>query len=256
MSRKRLVLILILAGILAFSLFRLVSIWQEYEEGDAIYEEARSYVLTEEMLGDDRVEDIENPHRALGVYVDIEGLREENPEVLGWLLIKDTPVDYPLLQGEDNSYYLNHTYNNAWNSLGSIFLDCRAAPDLSDLHSIIYGHNTKNNSQFGSLRKLRDQSYYEEHSEFYVLLEDGYLTYAIFSVHRAHTLSEVFQTDSTVAEEHQAFLDFALEQSVIESGIEVLPTDRIVTLSTCTGNDINERLVVHGVLVEDSRQEQ
>lgn len=98
------------------------------------------------------------------IKVDFERLQEENKDIIAWLYCPDTEINYPVVQSKDNEYYLRRLLDGTWNIAGTLFMDYRNAADCSDLHTIIYGHNMKNNTMFGSLPKYSKQEYYEEHS--------------------------------------------------------------------------------------------
>ena len=181
--------------------------------------------------------------------MDFSALRQVNGDVLGWILIPDTNLSYPLLQGEDNDYYLNHTWRKGRNSVGSIFLDFRCSGDFSDFHSIIYGHRMNDRSMFGQLHRYKNQSYLDQHPKIYITDDNGSRTYTVFSA---------YETDSMISyslafsgnDEKQAFLDYALAQSCVDAGVIPDTDGNIVTLSTCTGNGHDTRWVVHALLTE------
>ena len=92
---------------------------------------------------------------------DFTKLVELNDQSVGWITIDGTAIDYPVVQGDDNSYYLTHDFNNSSSIQGSIFMDYRNQPDFSDWNNIVYGHNMDNGSMFGALVKYRKQAFYE-----------------------------------------------------------------------------------------------
>lgn len=180
--------------------------------------------------------------------VDLAQLRQTNPDVLGWISIPGTQLDYPFLQGEDNQYYLNHTWQKKRNAAGSVFLECKVSADFSDFNTIIYGHNMKNGSMFGSLRQYRTQSHYEANPYIYIVDDSGVRRYEIFAAFEAEVVGYTYRLDINTPEKKQAFLDYSARRSVIET--EIVPTveDSVITLSTCTGNGYDHRWVVQGVL--------
>ena len=180
--------------------------------------------------------------------MDFSALREVNSDVLGWLLIPNTRLSYPLVQGEDNEYYLNHTWRKSRNSVGAIFLECRNSPDLSDFNTIIYGHRMNNRSMFGTLHAYQDQSYWVKHPYLYITDDSGSHKYEIFAAYEVSVTSDTYRLFFPRDQVKQSFLDFCLTQSVIDTGVVPTVYDRIVTLSTCTGNGHDTRWVVQGVL--------
>jgi len=106
--------------------------------------------------------------------LDLDSLRAINEDVIGWIEIPGTPLSYPLLQGEDNAYYLNHSWNRQYNAGGSIFLEQSSRADFSDFNTIIYGHRMSDSSMFNSLRHYADETYWQEHPRVYIEQTRGY----------------------------------------------------------------------------------
>ena len=180
--------------------------------------------------------------------VDLGQLQQANEDVLGWIAIPGTQLDYPILQGEDNQYYLNHTWQGKRNAAGSVFLECKMQPDLSGFNTIIYGHNMKNGSMFGSLRQYRTQSHWQEHPCIYIVNDSGIHRYEIFAAFEAEVRGYTYRLDVNTPEKKQAFLDYSAERSVIKTELTPTEADSVITLSTCTGNGYDHRWVVQGVL--------
>lgn len=179
---------------------------------------------------------------------DLEALREVNPDVIGWIWIPETKIDYPLLQGEDNSYYLERTWDERPNGHGSIFLECKNSPDLTDFNTIIYGHNMLNGSMFSQLQDYKNESFWKAHPYVYILTDEGVFRYEIFSSYAASVDSITYQLSFRQTETREAFISNAQEKSNINTGIVPETTDRIITLSTCTGAGYSSRRVVHARL--------
>lgn len=180
--------------------------------------------------------------------VDLTQLRQTNPDVLGWISIPGTQLDYPFLQGEDNQYYLNHTWQGKRNAAGSVFLECKMRPDFSGFNTIIYAHNMKNGSMFGSLRQYRTQSHYEANPYIYIMDEGGLRRYEIFAAFEAEVVGYTYRLDINTPEKKQAFLDYSDQCSAIKTNIVPTVDDSVITLSTCTGNGYDHRWVVQAVL--------
>lgn len=178
--------------------------------------------------------------------VNLDVLREVNPEVIGWVCIPDTDVSYPLMQTSDNQHYLNNTWKNERSSVGSIFLESTNSPDLSAFNSIIYGHQMNDGSMFGRLERFSNQEYWEEHPNIYIATDDGVFRYDIFSAFRVGIREIVYRLDIEKEKTQQEFIDFCLSRSSINTGIKPDPKDNVVTLSTCTGWGYSQRWVVVG----------
>ena len=179
---------------------------------------------------------------------DISALRQTNPDVLGWIRIPDSKIDYPLLQGEDNDFYLDNNWQGTRSQMGSVFMEYQSSPDFTDYNTLIYGHNMTNGSMFSGLHKYQYAGYWETHPYVYILTDDGTLRYEVFSTYTAEVGSDTYRIRFSGAEEKADFLAMALEYSDIDTGIVPDPMDRILTLSTCSGLGYTNRRVVHARL--------
>ncbi len=178
--------------------------------------------------------------------VQLEALQEINEEVVGWIEIPGTEISCPLCHGEDNEYYLTHSWNGEKNSSGAIFLECENDFTLESFHTIIYGHRMRSGAMFGSLKYYKDQEYWQEHPAVYLVSGNEVYRYDIFAAYETGIEDLVYQLDLTGQEE--AFISFCLEKSVIDTGIIPEVSDRIITMSTCTANNHDRRWVVQGYL--------
>jgi len=252
---KKTVVITAFACLLGISAGQLIKSGMEKRESARLHEEAREHIQIRETRERTTVEPITELLPDAPIEVDIHSLKEINGDVLGWIYIPDTDISYPLMYGEDNDYYMNHTYNGEYNAGGSIFVDCRNASDFSDNRTIIYGHNMLDKSMFGALGEFAKQEYYEAHPVFYIILEDGFLECEIFSAHEAGTKSLAFQTRHDDPKEHEKYLEYVRGESEIKSDVKVDKNDRIIMLSTCTATGAEDkRFVVHAKTALDTRR--
>ena len=171
-----------------------------------------------------------------------------NKDVVGWLRVGGIKgISYPICQGEDNDYYLHRTFRREDNFAGCIFLNCDNTRYLTDQNTIIYGHNMKDGSMFGSLKELKEQEVYDKNPYFWVYTPEMLYQYRIFSTATVSKIGDPYRTRFNT-KDFAAFLKNSLENSYIDAkGVTVGPRDRIVTLSTCTGDD-STRFIVQGVL--------
>lgn len=182
--------------------------------------------------------------------VDFPYLRDINPDVKAWILQEGTPINYPVVQGSDNEYYLNHLFNRSVNRDGAIFLDCENADTFSDMNLTLFGHRTKTDALFSTLAEYREQAYYEAHPQFTLLTPYGDYQIDLFA-------AVVFPADDGTTWQLQPFthkteFDARIRQlesaSLFTPHADAVPEwgDRLVTLVTCTGNRKGERYVVYG----------
>ncbi|MDD7223672.1 MAG: class B sortase [Lachnospiraceae bacterium] len=183
--------------------------------------------------------------------VDFKALREKNPDTVGWLYVGSCGISYPIVQGEDNDYYMNHTFEGTVNSSGAIIMDYRDDKYLKDWNTFIYGHNMKNGSMFGSLKKLlNDETLYDSDPYIYVYLPGYIYRYKIFSYYKDKPDSKMYWTADTLQEYRQYIRD-ALSLSVRDLGVETSEENNMVTLVTCSGSGAGKmRFFVHGEFID------
>ena len=252
MSEKlRRILMGILAVVFLVSAGIFIKSMLEYRKGDAIYENALGFVV--ETDAPQEIEKELPPGMRTYENIDFAGMRAVNEDVIGWIQIYDTPVDYPLLDADDNKHYLNRTYDGQWSGYGSIFIEPRNNSDLNDRHLVIYGHNMINDSMFGSLPEYKNQAYYDAHDKIRVCMPDKDMEYQIFSAYTAHVDSATYYMSFTDDAQFKEMIDHMKVNSVIQSDIMPDTDDQILTLSTCTPAGAKKyRFVVNAVLVEDN----
>lgn len=258
-KKLRIFVMLVLAAVFVGSLTMVILRSLDYRRGEEAYAEAESLVQLPDLSGleiPEPTEPTDEPEQEVYIdpyadalrSMDFTALREVNDDVLGWILIPDTVISYPLLQGENNQYYLNHTWKKWTSAVGAIFMDSQNNPDLTDFNTIIYGHRMNNGSMFASLKNYKKQSYWKAHPYVYITGDHGSYKYDIFAAYEVSTQGVTYQLGFSGDADKQAFLDACMAQSVIDTGIVPAVHDRILTLSTCTGNGHATRWVVQAVL--------
>lgn len=235
--------ILLCAVVLAVSCWKIGTILLEYRAGTRVYEEiADAAILLPEVPEEEAQEESE----VVPITVDFETLGAEYPDLVAWLYGPDTKINYPIVQAADNDYYLRRLPDGTGNSAGAIFMDHRNKADFSDGNTLVYGHNMRNGSMFGSLKKYRSQDYYEEHPVLFLLTPEGDYRAEIFAAFAISANGALFDLSDPAAS-RAAVLRSATYSNNIRSDVEVGEEDRIVTLSTCTYDD-SARYVVLAVL--------
>ena len=181
--------------------------------------------------------------------IDMEMLKGMNGDFRGWLYFPAVEVSYPVVQGEDNNYYLKHSFEGAKSNSGSIFMDCGAAPDWSDRNTFVFGHNMRDSSMFGAFKELVDDpSLLDANPRFYLYTEDLVYTYEVFSYYMTKSDSNrymVFTSD----ENYDKYTGWAVENSNYGFDVDLTERPNIVSLSTCYGSaGTSRRVLIHGVL--------
>jgi sortase B len=256
MKKKRLytILILIFTGIFMLGAFQIYRQLKEYGEGESSYTEIEQYVWVDEAPEDCGDEEENESQSGEGEpdlrwpAVDFDALSEINPDIVAWIYIEDTEINYPVVQGTDNQYYLKRLFNGKWNGSGCIFLDSRNSPDLSDRHSIIYGHHMKNGTMFSGLTEYKKQGFYEGHPVVLLMMPEQNVRVEIFAGYVANVQENAWEIALGSDVEFGEWLEEAKERSCFKSEITPAVTDRIVTLSTCSYEFDNARFVLLGVI--------
>lgn len=160
---KEILILVVCIIALGITGYKLIGIWLMYQEGVTEYEELKKYVNeTPEEDGENGNESEGNENSDAATTIDFEELQKINPDIVAWIRIEGLGIDYPVVQGEDNEHYLHYTFRGEANVAGSIFLDYRNKADFSDSKIILYGHNMKNGTMFGFLKKYQDESVFQE----------------------------------------------------------------------------------------------
>lgn len=185
------------------------------------------------------------------ITLDIDALREVNPEVIGWIYIPNTNIDYPVLQHEDNQYYLKYTWEHTRNNIGAVFLDCETSVDLSDFNTLVYGHRINNKTMFGSLYKFLEKEYFDAHPSIYLVTDEGVFRYDIFASYQTGLETISFAMKIETEKKRKEFINFALDYAVQSIGYVPETDEQFLTLATCSFND-TYRDVVQAVLNEEA----
>lgn len=234
-------------AVFCFAAYNLFHIYTEYKKGTDEYNHIEQMAVTDRAPEDEELVDaVSGPKPPISV--DFDTLKSVNPDVVGWIYIEALDnINYPVVQGDDNETYLHTTYENNYNFAGTIFVDYENSSDFSDCNTLIYGHNMKNGSMFGNLKKFtEDQSTYEKSKYFWILTPEKNYRYEIISAYTTGVNSDTYTLFKGPGEEYQNYLNTIQGYSEIKTeATELTVKDKIVTLSTCTGNEAT-RFVVQG----------
>lgn len=182
------------------------------------------------------------------VSMDFGPIREQSPDITAWIIAEGTPIDYPVMQADDNDYYLTHLYDGEYNSSGSIFLDCRNSGLFKEENSVIYGHHMKNGSMFASLDLYKDQDFYDAHPTMFLYTPNGdYLIELICGTVEDGNY-EFVQFDFADENDLLAYVESHRGRSTFQSAVETEPGDRFVSLCTCSYERNNARFMLMGKL--------
>lgn len=182
--------------------------------------------------------------------INFEELKQKNSDTVAWLKVENTNIEFPIVQANNNSYYLTHNFDKKYNVAGWIFADYKNKLDGTDRNIVVYGHNMRDNSMFGSLKDVITEEWYNNEENKYItfVTENDYQTYQVFSVYQIQKEDYYIQTEFK-SNEFQEFIDTITKRSKKDFGINVSKEDTILTLSTCANNN-KYRVVLHSVRVK------
>ncbi|MBQ0000882.1 MAG: class B sortase [Clostridiales bacterium] len=260
-----LTLILVAAiGVFCFAGVKLGKIYLEYKAGSDEYSDLADLAVTtndtedsgakeRDIVDMEAAPDPNAPVKA-PIKVDFDALRAVNEDVIGWIYVEalaDT-INYPVVHGKDNDEYLHMTYHRNYNFAGTIFIDCANNTDFNDCNTLVYGHNMKNGSMFGLLKRfVSTEKTYEDSKYFWILTPTKNYRYEIIAAYTTGVTSDTYTLFDNPGEKFEDYLRKISTRSEIKTTPgDLTIDDRIVTLSTCTGNYAT-RFVVQGKRVDE-----
>lgn len=188
------------------------------------------------------------------IPIDFTALRERNPDVYAWITIPGTAIDYPVLQRErDNTYYLTHTIDGAESPEGAIYTESYNSRDFEDPNTVIYGHDMANGSMFQNLLNYQDKSFFDANREVLIYTPDAIRQYRIFAAYLyddRHLMQSFNFEDKEIYRQYLKSV-FSIREmgACIDTGQAISDEDKIITLSTCYGNQADRRYLVQAVLI-------
>ena len=240
-KKIRNVLIVILTVIIGVSAFNIIRITHDYKTADKANTELQERFVqevdppTEPIAAEETVQ--------MPISIDFDALKQENSDIVGWIYCPDTPINYPVVKGKDNNQYLRADLNGKYLVSGTIFTDYRNGAVGEDPNYIVYGHNMKNSTMFGTLVKYKEQSYYDAHPILYFLTPESNYIIELCAGAIVKRDSDIYQT----APQESTITDI-IAKSTFNSEVEIVAEDSIITLSTCSYEFNNARYVVIGKL--------
>lgn len=222
----------VLVVALVISSYKIVIKVGDYIKAHNVYEEVK-----------DIKEDMEKENKNI---IDLSNI---NKDYRGWITIKNTNIDYPIVQSENNSYYLNKDINKNYLPSGSIFLDFRNQM-FNDKNTVIYGHYMKDKTMFGQLKNYKKEDFFNKNKIISISTPNGdNLKYEIFSVYVTDSEDEYIKTSFENDFEYEYFLNDIINKSIFKPNVNITAKDKIITLSTCSYEFKNARMVIHAKLL-------
>ncbi|KGX86240.1 class B sortase [Pontibacillus litoralis] len=234
-----------------------VFLYAAFQIGDTLYQywqNRNTLAQAQQIYHEQPTETITKSNKGTVVQIreQFNSLHQINKDIIGWISIDDTSIDYPILQAENNDYYLYRNYERDNTIAGSIFMDYRNNVLTHDRNTVIYGHNMKDGSMFGSLDKYMNEDFFRSHNTIQYDTVYGKYNIEIVSAYETTTDEYYIQTDFHSDEEYLQFVQGIKEKSLYETDTNISAEDKLVTLSTCDSQFHYDkgRFVVIGKFVE------
>ena len=264
----RILLLLFFLAVFCFAAYKLLGTFFSYRQASGFYDETVSSYVTFNAAEDDArsLPPEEVPQRIVTedgrhtiyvqedgketapIRIDFEALTETCADTVGWIYSEDTAINYPVVQAEDNDYYLHRMLDGSENSNGTIFMDYLCRADLTSGNTLLYGHNMKDGSMFHSLVEYKEQKYYNKHPVLYYLTPEQNYRVDLFAGVTVAADAWPYVVEFGAEAEKTEFLQRAKAESTFEAPVEPTAEDRILSLSTCTYEFDNARYIVMGIL--------
>lgn len=230
-----LLVLLILIGLMIFSGIKIIQWINENKENKKILDDIKNIVS------------IDNGQKGANKYnIDFKSLKQKNQDTVGWLKVNGTDIEYPVVQTSNNDYYMSHSFDKSDNSAGWVFVDYKNKLDGKDKNIVIYAHNRRDGSMFGSLKNILSENW-QNNKENYIIsfiTEDEKAEYQVFSVYNIKKEDYYITTSFATNSEYEDFLKEIKARSEKDFNVEVNTQDNILTLSTCADNN-QYRVVLH-----------
>lgn len=184
------------------------------------------------------------------IDVDLNELKKQNNETVGWIQVKGTNINYPFVQHSDNSYYLSHDFSKNKNNAGWLFLDYRNNINQINKNTIIYGHGRLDRTMFGSLKNIFKSDWLNDQNNYVIFIstEKENTMWQVFSTYRIKTTSDYLRINFQNDNDYQNFLDMITKRSEHNFNTPINTNDNILTLSTCYNNE--KKVVLHAKLIK------
>ena len=205
------------------------------------------YNISEKLIEYNKAD---NSYEKIRVEKEEENLYDKYEDYRGWIKIDNTNINYPIVQGKDNSFYLDKDINKNYLSSGSIFMNY-LNHGFNDENTVLFGHHMRNKTMFAQLNKYKEKEFFYGDNDIVIEVEnDKVLKYKVFSAYVTDSKDNYIKTNFDDKDQYKEFLEDIKNKSQYKSDIDVNENDKIITLSTCSYEFNDARMVVHGKLLK------
>ena len=221
--------IMIVTGIMLFKWLK------ENKQSQDIIED-----ISESISVDENIDNVEKYN------INFEELKQTNSDTIAWLKVNGTNIEYPVVKTTNNDYYMTHSFDKSYNSVGWVFMDYKDKFDGTDNNMVVYAHNRRDGSMFGTLKNILTEEWQNNEENFTIpfITENEKAKYQVFSVYRIESEDYYITTNFGTDNEFQKFIDTIKSRSNKDFNVDVSIEDNILTLSTCADNN-KYRVVLH-----------
>lgn len=238
--------IVVCVCVMLYAGFRIYTETKEDDLGNSTYLALKEQITKNEISGTAAGANSRN----LEWEPDFSALKELSGDATAWIYSEGTPIDYPVVQGNDNTFYLTHLHDGTSNRVGAIFLDYRNASDFSDQNSILYGHHMKSGKMFAELENYKEQSYYDKHPFLTLYTQNGIYRIELMAGYVVDGSVNDLEMNFENEEKLNEFIQQAKGKSTFDCAVTVSGQDRIITMVTCTYDFTNARYALVGKMVK------
>ena len=254
-------LFMVLLIIFVFCFIRLICWTKDNKFSNEILKDVNELVEVKEETTDEAKKeedetkiDVSDPYwdfiNTSFLSIDYSKLIEKNKDIIGWVKVNSTNINYPVVQYSDNEYYLTHDLYKNYNGGGWVFLDYRNKNDFNNKNSIIYAHGRENKTMFGTLKNILNKEWYQNKDNYVIKTSSlsGSYVWQVFSVYKTPNTNDYIKTNFNADSEYQTFLNLITKRSIYNFNTNVTINNKILTLSTCY--DDNSKVVLHAKLIK------
>lgn len=229
------ILLLIFISIMIFTGIKIFNWLKENKDSNDIIEDIQDSISIDDNT------DIVDKYN-----VDFDSLKQKNSDTIAWLKVNGTSIEYPVVKTTNNDFYMTHSFDKSYNSAGWVFMDYKNKFDGTDNNMVIYAHNRRDGSLFGTLKNILTEEWQNNEENFTIpfITENEKAEYQVFSVYRIENEDYYITTNFGTDNEFQKFIDKIKSRSLKDFEIDVTTNDNILTLSTCADNN-KYRVVLH-----------
>ena len=229
------ILLLIFISIMIFTGIKIFNWLKENKNSNDIIEDIQDSISI-----DDNTDTVDKYN------IDFGSLKQKNSDTIAWLKVNGTDIEYPVVKTTNNDFYMTHSFDKSYNSAGWVFMDYKNKFDGTDNNMVIYGHNRRDGSMFGTLKNILTEEWQNNEENFIIpfITEQEKSEYQVFSVYRIEKEDYYITTNFGTDNEFKKFIDKIKSRSVKDFNVDVSTEDHILTLSTCADNN-KYRVVLH-----------